>query len=350
MEVWLLGAGAIVLIGITLWIVWPAHAAEAVGSPLEGKEVLEKSMADTNKDVPVLPLPENEKSDDQYTSATADLSAGGVAAAFESMQDEAAETPPALTSEISASSRPAWSAPADSTSQPWSTPAQFDAASPVPSRLGLGAGVLLALGGAVGGAWVYARWQHERNKPINRLRRGAREMSSRLGERMPDVDELPQAAAPMSGAAAALLLTTVLASRILNRGGDKRADQVSDAVEEALDRGRKGAKRGRQAADLVGAAVEAGGHGLGRRGRKAAERAAREAPSRAKEAARRGRAEARRFAERMPSDEIASFAEDRKPARLGARLGGLGVVGAALFLVWRLARRPSEPKPWYATN
>jgi hypothetical protein len=39
------------------------------------------------------------------------------------------------------------------------------------------------------------------------LRRGAREVTSRLGERIPDVEELPQAAAPMSGAAAALLLT-----------------------------------------------------------------------------------------------------------------------------------------------
>jgi len=28
MELWLLGAGAVVLVGITLWIVWPAGTAD----------------------------------------------------------------------------------------------------------------------------------------------------------------------------------------------------------------------------------------------------------------------------------------------------------------------------------
>jgi hypothetical protein len=33
--------------------------------------------------------------------------------------------------------------------------------------------VLLALGSAITGAWLYARWQRARNKPISRLKRGA---------------------------------------------------------------------------------------------------------------------------------------------------------------------------------
>jgi hypothetical protein len=205
--------------------------------------------------------------------------------------------------------------------------------------------VLLALGGAVGGAWIYARWQRERNKPINRLRRGARVMGSRLGERMPDVDELPPATAPMSGAAAALLLSGLLASRLFNRG-NKRADQASDTFEG----GGKGVKRGRQAAEAVGRQAMRHGRDAAevgvRRGREAAETGVR----RGREAAERGRKEARRFAERIPSDELAGLAADRQSRGVGLGLGGLGVVGAAAFLIWRLTRRPSEPKPWYAAG
>ena len=38
-------------------------------------------------------------------------------------------------------------------------------------RIGLGAAALLTLVGALVGAWLYARVQRERNKPLNRLRR-----------------------------------------------------------------------------------------------------------------------------------------------------------------------------------
>ena len=81
MELWLLGAGAIVLIGITLWIVWPARAADAaVGTTVRGEEVSTLPMAEN---VRRGTTPQGDQFEDQYTSATADLSAGGVAAAVD---------------------------------------------------------------------------------------------------------------------------------------------------------------------------------------------------------------------------------------------------------------------------
>ena len=42
---------------------------------------------------------------------------------------------------------------------------------PPKKQIGIGAAALLTVGGAISGAWLYARWQRERNKPLNRLRR-----------------------------------------------------------------------------------------------------------------------------------------------------------------------------------
>ena len=188
MELWLLGAGAIVLIAITLWIVWPARTPDAVSPTVPNEEVSRTRMTEN---VGSTMAPQGERFEDQYTSATADLSAGGVATA---MQTE-----------------PVGYRPADDTSHRWSPPTTGENySSPLtthtqtralaqPRTLGMGAGAVLTIGGAIGGAWLYARWQRERNKPINRLRRGARDVASRLGERMPDVEDLPYGAAPRLG-------------------------------------------------------------------------------------------------------------------------------------------------------
>src|ERR1700716_3048086 len=194
MEVWLLGAGAIVLVAITLWIVWPARTADGVGAT-----------------VPI----EEERTMNEYTSATADPSAGGVATAVDAIHAE----PAGHTTPDTSSHR--WSPPSagDNYSSPLATSDETRSLTQ-PRRLGLGAGALLSIGGAVGGAWLYARWQRERNKPINRLRRGAHDVASRLGERMPDVEDLPHGAAPVSGAATALLLTGLVASRAMRRSTD----------------------------------------------------------------------------------------------------------------------------------
>ncbi len=68
MELWLLGAGAIVLIAITLWIVWPSSTADTVGATT----------------VPI----EEERPVTEYTSPTANVSNGGVATAADPMRGE----------------------------------------------------------------------------------------------------------------------------------------------------------------------------------------------------------------------------------------------------------------------
>ena len=83
MDVLLLGAAAIVLIALTVWIVWrPADAVRA------------EEASDM--------LPQGDRFEDQYTSATADLSAAGVALT------EAAEQPQTSLSDFQRASEP-WS-------------------------------------------------------------------------------------------------------------------------------------------------------------------------------------------------------------------------------------------------
>src|SRR5688500_12808303 len=99
MELWLLGAGAIVLIAITVWIVWPATSRSEEGA----------TMQDTNRlNLP----PQGEKFEDQYTSATADLSVGGVAGAVGAMQSEpTGATQPGQPVPGTAASGEPWSSP-----------------------------------------------------------------------------------------------------------------------------------------------------------------------------------------------------------------------------------------------
>src|SRR6202165_3143407 len=177
MELLLLGAGAIVLIGITLWIVWPARNADLVGPSIGGEEGSETPMTET---VLSSLAPQGDRFEDQYTSATADLSAGGVAAAVEAMQENADAAPQSMR-EPYTTGRPK--------AEPFPVPETVRSLAPRRS-MGRGAGAMLALGGGVGGAWLYARWQRERNKPINRLRRGAHDVASRISERIPEFDEL----------------------------------------------------------------------------------------------------------------------------------------------------------------
>ena len=125
MDILLLGVAALVLIALTLWIVW--RPAPESTQPQESAE-----------------------SDDLYTSATADLSAGGVALAIST---------PVVP-------------PEPAVAEPLTPPVPREEPRPRPVRIG--AAAVLALGGAIGGAWLYSRWSKERNKPLNRLRRRLR--------------------------------------------------------------------------------------------------------------------------------------------------------------------------------
>jgi hypothetical protein len=181
MELWLLGGGAVVLIAITLWIVWPAESVEMTGDYFRDEEDL-------------FMTPQGDEFEDQYTSATADLSAGGVATAIDAMQEEAEAPAP---SEPTTSAEPT---PYGAAGEPWSSPtiaregATDVAVTPVgalpeprPSRvlaqprtIGMGAAVVLAIASAVFGAWLYVRWQRRRNAPINRVRRRLRDAQKEL--------------------------------------------------------------------------------------------------------------------------------------------------------------------------
>jgi hypothetical protein len=299
MELWLLGGGAIILVGIALWLVWPAHSADSVGDPVRGEEVSTTLMTEGSQ--PGMP-PVGNEFEDQYTSATADLSAGGIAATLGSLGDDGQGSSPtsAQSPDVSAreplepSGGQRWPE-ADTEGEPigyasrvenfplMSGPTQGRSGFGGSKTIGAGTGLLLTLGGMVGGAWLYARWQRERNKPINRLRRRAHDMASRLGERLPDVDDVPVGAAPMSGAASALLLAALLATRALHR----------PSTEDRLDEMRE------RAPGLVSRPEQAG---------------------------------------------------RRQPIFLGLGFGGLAVVAAGGYVLWRLLRAAgANPQPtWYA--
>jgi hypothetical protein len=143
MDVLLLGAMAIVLIALTLWIVW--HPTSDRSDAIRPEESTTMT-------------PMGDSFEDQYTSATADLSAGGVAVTTAGREEEplpepVSEVPQQLPQPVRAA--PMLPAPQERT----------------PMTIGIAAAAALTLGGAAAGAWLYARWQRERNKPINRLRR-----------------------------------------------------------------------------------------------------------------------------------------------------------------------------------
>jgi hypothetical protein len=156
MDVWLLGAAAVVLIAITLWIVWPTRPADATADGQEANDM----------------IPQGDRFEDQYTSATADLSAGAVATTFSSSEPTTEDKP------VAAPVAPAPTAARDVIDERWSSPPvvlkrpDLARSRPIPNWLvGAAAGTLITIGGAIGGAWVYARWQHKRKQPLSRLKR-----------------------------------------------------------------------------------------------------------------------------------------------------------------------------------
>jgi hypothetical protein len=204
MDSWLLGALAVVLIGITLWIVWPGRASSTSEGTSEDLEAPTNTMTPTSttpgEGAEQLP-PQGDRFEDQYTSATADLSAGGVAAATQTESPSAATVPPQRSTELrgtpvqepvvsTAGQRWPLADPAGehigqaerSENFPFSSEA-FESRPLMHSRtLSVGAGLVLSIVGAVGGAWLYSRWQRERNKPINRLRRASNVLLNEASE------------------------------------------------------------------------------------------------------------------------------------------------------------------------
>jgi hypothetical protein len=166
MDLLLLGAMAVVLIALTVWLVW--------------RPSTEAARPEANS----VMTPMGDEFEDQYTSATADLSAGGVAVANAAPQEELATEavseprtglPQApIGHEASATGLgpvTPTAVPSPSEPQVQAEPEPATRGASTPRKVGMGAAAAFTLGGAAAGAWLYTRWQRERNKPINRLRR-----------------------------------------------------------------------------------------------------------------------------------------------------------------------------------
>lgn len=328
MELWLLGAGALLLIAITVWIVWPAQPEETI------------AMNPETTNPSNLP-PQGDAFEDQYTSATADLSAGGVAT---SLQQET--EPPASAGEPWSATTQSREGTGDRFQTPVATSHTYPGTPALAQRpmITIGSGALMAAGGAVAGVWLYTRWQ-ERNKPVNRFRRRARDMASHLPDvtsrlpdvagRLPDVDELPSGAGP---AGAALLLTSVVLARAL-RGSDAESQRAESRVAREGQVPLRDALAAIDWTALLGAAQEI----AQRRG----ERMLRDLPS-ADDARKQGRRwlrqvpnadharkQGRRWLSNVPGADDVKLA--KKPL-LGLGFGGVTVVAAGSYLVWRLLR------------
>lgn len=116
------------------------------------------------------------------------------------------------------------------------------------SAVPFGAGWLAV--GVIGGigVWLWMRWQRERNKPINRLRRQAEQAYKRayaLRDQVPDVPD--EAVRPAMGVGTALLSLAL----VLWQRSRSSQDDVRDARKRADKTSRQASKAGRKAVDAI---------------------------------------------------------------------------------------------------
>jgi hypothetical protein len=108
------------------------------------------------------------------------------------------------------------------------------------------------------GVWLWMRWQRERNRPINRLRRQARQTATQARTRatelyaqMPDLPEFPdEARRPAVGLSTALLSLAIVLWRMSQ--ARSQADKASSKVRRRADKAsRQASDIGRQAAQAM---------------------------------------------------------------------------------------------------
>jgi hypothetical protein len=322
MELWLLGAGAVLLIAITIWIVWPATSRAEEGPMHEN----------ATRNIP----PQGDRFEDQYTAATADLSVGGVASAVGAMQDEPSSQPVSYIPEPPRPVVPPTAAPAPTpTPTPTHTQRSLDLSEP--RTIGVGAGLLLTAGGALGGAWLYSRWLAERNKPINRLRRGARDVASRINQRLPDNVDLSGNAAPMGGIASAVVVSSLLLARALRR--EERPTEVDMPRTQRLARDLFDSTR-YQTAPLAAELTRAIVQEVLDRGRTRIDRMPETSELRHALMDRLSGIDTR------PAREMQRRVQKEQKRAAGIGMSGMAAIGAAALVIWRLMSRSASRAQW----
>jgi hypothetical protein len=90
------------------------------------------------------------------------------------------------------------------------------------------------------GVWLWLRWQRERNKPINRLRRQARQAAEEIRERVPSPEEAARPAMGLTTAILSILLVWWQQSQSRARQADKvvsrHADKATRRADKAMSR------------------------------------------------------------------------------------------------------------------
>ncbi|MGI9147576.1 MAG: hypothetical protein ACR2IK_13645 [Chloroflexota bacterium] len=189
--------------------------------------IAERVYAPASERVPVEPVPGHRHLTDHVDTQTPERQAAG--------QTPAEPTEPSFTRVNRPSVDPDRLSPSGWAPSSSAFPANDDAAWNSSARatglpLGLGLG-LLVVGAGIGG-WTYLRWQRERNKPINRLRRQAKQAAAQIRDRVPNSPQ--EAAKPAAG------LTTVLLSMLVllwqaqsrSRQPDTLVDRATGAVSD----------------------------------------------------------------------------------------------------------------------
>jgi hypothetical protein len=109
--------------------------------------------------------------------------------------------------------------------------------------LGMSLGWLTVGVSSVAGVWLWLRWQRQRNKPINRVRRHARQAAEEIRERVPNPED---AARPAMGLTTAILSILLLwwqqsrsrarqADKVVSRQAHKAVRRADKAVSRASD-------------------------------------------------------------------------------------------------------------------
>jgi len=187
--------------------------------------VPERVYAPASERVPREPVPGHRDFVEHTDPTTPERQAAGAA-----MPDEPSFARVARPSTTTGST---YTAPASSTYYDYSHEDQSTSKSRKGMFLGMGIGWLAFSICAAAGAWFYIRRRREQNKPLNRIRRQARQAASEIRDRVPaNADEAVQ---PAVGLLAALLSTALVMWRQTRAQSSSTRRKVQKPIENMSD-------------------------------------------------------------------------------------------------------------------